>query len=87
MEEMTIQRRTITIPKEKVRCKIKWTDRQRIPRKLKKKYKKRGILNPWLAIAPAIRQILEFKDMRFLTDFLTTDNSKLYCKGIEEYGK
>lgn len=41
METLTIQRRTISLPAKEAKCKLKWTDRQRIPRKLKKKLKKK----------------------------------------------
>lgn len=86
METLTIQRRTIELPKGKVKCKIKWTDRERIPRKLKKKYKKRGLLNPMLVKLPQIRRMLEYENRKSLTELLT-NNSRANKNIILEYGK
>lgn len=68
METLTIQRRTISIPEKEARCKLKWTDRQRIPRKLKKKLKKK--LGVWWKAPQVISPLLKYENRRCLITFL-----------------
>lgn len=79
METLTIQRRTISLPAKEVKCKLKWTDRQRTPRKLKKKLKKK-LGHEWMFSKC-------FTNVVFVEGSPSRGYKNLYCKGIEEYGK
>lgn len=68
METLTVQRRTIEIPKVEEKVNLKRTDKQRFPRKLKKKLKKRGRYGFYKAVA-CVKQgefvEFEIKEIKF----------------------
>jgi CHASE1-domain containing sensor protein len=68
MGTLTIQRRTISIPAKEVKCKLKWTDTQRTPRKLKKRLKKK--FGVWWRAPQIISPLLKYENRRCLITFL-----------------